>query len=164
MIAVLALFILSFTVANLMLLWTPGGDDEDEKRVFAGILTADELLGDINLNTGKFLSFNEGEWVKIEDEIVKVQTEDEYLGPGENAYTDTSSGRYDSVLFIWVKSTGDARFSFNFSISAKKASQLNIFEVGQTLELEVKITADFIKGDVSGHKELIYDPENFHIN
>jgi hypothetical protein len=160
---ILALFILSFTLVNVMLIWSPS-DDGDESRTFVAKLNMNELMTDVNDNTGKFASFNVGEWVKIEDEIVMIQTEEEYLGPGQNSYTETSDGRYDSVLFIWVKSMGDARFSFNFSISAKKASQLNIFEVGQTLELELQITNKFVKGNVADHRELVYDPENFEIN
>jgi hypothetical protein len=159
---ILALFIMSFIATTVLIIFTPT-DESEEERVFVDTVTINELFENLEDGNGSFADYNEGDWLLVEEMIVSVKSEEAHLAPGKDAYVKIGDNRYDHVYFVWVESMGEADFNFNFSIGAKKKEQLSILRVGEPLTLELKITEGLFKGNVRGHRELVYDPSGLTI-
>jgi hypothetical protein len=154
-----------------MLLWTPEGteDKKEEEKEYAGTMNAYELVySDFNVENRDYRSLKDGEWILIQDKIVRTVPENEYPNLTHDMSITIGNDKYDHILFVWVESTGDADFSFKFIIGAKNADDLNVLKTGDTIVLEVEIyesedvdgTFEEIRGNVKDHPELVFDIMN----
>lgn len=165
-VGILVLFIFSFIATTFLFLWNPPKDEDTvPEKEYVATLTAQQLWDDLDEREGKFKSYEEGDWIKIEDDIIETASESEVFGPEADIYLDKNGVKYDNIKVIWLKSTGE---SSNLSIASKNPSDLNYLKKGDKIQLELQVykitnedkVLEFIKGNVIGHPELIYDPAN----
>ena len=155
-----------------MLLWNPETSDkkeEQEEREYFNTIDAAELFFyDFNAKNRDYRTYENGDWVLIEDKIVRTVPESEYQNLSGDVSIIIGNNRYDHILFVWVESIGDEDLCYHFPIGAKNADDLNVLKTGDTLLLEIEIydyedadgIHEEIRGNVKGHPELVYDPVN----